>query len=184
MDAFAGRVELAGHSGVVLRRLEEADWRIELELARVEDVPKWTMYPADLDEHGARLRAARNVRAADAGRGIRYVIDEHGDALGTVGFGRSDDGFEVFYALRPEARGRGLATASVTALAGWLAGQGETVVWLSTLDGNAASEAVARRCGFRRFRSGTHVDGRPLTVWMRRLAASAPSRGPASRAVD
>ncbi|MEN2741535.1 GNAT family N-acetyltransferase [Microbacterium sp. X-17] len=172
MEAFPGRMELAGHDGVVLRRLEEDDWGVELMLARVEDIPTWTMYPADLDEDGARLRAARNVRAADAAHGIRYVIDEGGDALGTVGFGRSEDGFEVFYALRPDARGRGLVTSAVAALSAWLAAQGERVVWLSTLDGNAASEAVALRCGFTRFRSGTHVDGRPLTVWSRRLPAN------------
>ncbi|WP_295125673.1 GNAT family N-acetyltransferase [uncultured Leifsonia sp.] len=170
MDSFPLRLDLRAHPGVVLRRLEEDDWAIELQLTRVDDVPPWTMYPADLDEDGARLRAQRNVRAADAGHGIRYVVDEQGDALGTVGFGKSDDGFEVFYALRPEGRGRGLITAAVTALTGWLAGQGETVVWLSTLDGNAASEAVATRCGFRRFRSGTYVDGRPLTVWTRGLS--------------
>lgn len=173
MDAFPLRLDLPDHPGVALRRLEESDWPIELQLAHVEDVPPWTMYPADLDEDGARLRAQRNVRAADAGHGIRYVVDDHGDALGTVGFGKSENGFEVFYALRPEGRGRGLITAAVTVLTGWLTGQGETVVWLSTLDGNAASEAVARRCGFRRFRSGTHVDGRPLTVWTRELSAPA-----------
>lgn len=169
MDAFPLRLALEGHDGVVLRRLEEEDWDVELRLAHVEDIPTWTMYPADLDEDGARLRAQRNVRAAEAGHGIRYVIDEGGDALGTVGFGKSDDGFEVFYALRPEARGRGLVTSAVTGLSAWLAAQGERVVWLSTLDGNAASEAVANRCGFVRFRSGTHVDGRPLTVWSRTL---------------
>ncbi|CAM5429760.1 GNAT family N-acetyltransferase [Leifsonia shinshuensis] len=169
MDAFPLRLVLEGHEGVVLRRLEEEDWDVELRLAHVEDIPPWTMYPADLDEDGARLRAQRNVRAADAGHGIRYVVDEGGEALGTVGFGRSQDGFEVFYALLPEARGRGLVTGAVTALSAWLAAQGERVVWLSTLDGNAASEAVATRCGFARFRSGTHVDGRPLTVWSRTL---------------
>jgi RimJ/RimL family protein N-acetyltransferase len=169
MEAFPLRVGLDGHDGVVLRRLEEDDWDVELMLARVDDVPNWTMYPADLDEDGARLRAQRNVRAAEAARGIRYVVDEGGEALGTVGFARSGDGFELFYALRPEARGRGLVTAAVTALSAWLGAQGERVVWLSTLDGNAASEAVALRCGFTRFRSGTHVDGRPLTVWSRRL---------------
>ena len=169
MDAFPLRITLAAHDGVVLRRLEEDDWPVELMLARVADVPPWTMYPADLDEEGARLRARRNVRAADAAHGIRYVVDEGGVALGTVGFGKSEDGFEVFYALRPEARGRGLVTSSVAALSAWLGAQGERIVWLSTLDGNAASEAVAVRCGFRPFRSGTHVDGRPLTVWSRRL---------------
>jgi Acetyltransferases, including N-acetylases of ribosomal proteins len=169
MDPFPLRLRLADQEGVVLRRLEEDDWPVELALARVEDVPTWTMYPADLDEAGARLRAQRNVRAADAAHGIRYVVDEDGEALGTVGFGKSEAGFEVFYALRPEARGRGLVTSSVTALSAWLSAQGERVVWLSTLNGNAASEAVALRCGFTRFRSGTHVDGRPLTVWSRRL---------------
>lgn len=71
------------------------------------------------------------------------------------------------------AAARGLVTAAVTALVGWLAGQGETVIWLSTLDGNAASEAVAVRCGFRKHRSGTRVDGRPLTVWARGLTSTA-----------
>ena len=169
MDPFPLRLALDDHAGVVLRRLEADDWPIELTLARVEDVPTWTMYPADLDEDGARLRAQRNVRAADAAHGIRYVVDEGGEALGTVGFGKSADGFEVFYALRPEARGRGLVTSAVSALSAWLGAQGERVVWLSTLDGNTASEAVAVRCGFTRFRSGTHVDGRPLTVWTLRL---------------
>ena len=53
----------------------------------------------------------------------------------------------------------------------WLRAQGEPLVRLSTLDGNAASEAVAERAGFRRERTGTHVDGRPLTVWLLPLGA-------------
>ncbi|MGJ4845384.1 GNAT family N-acetyltransferase [Leifsonia sp. Le1] len=169
MDAFPRRVE-AGASGVVLRRLEAADWRIELELARVPDVPVWTMYAADMTEEQAKERATRNVASADAGSGIRYVVEERGVPVGTAGFGRGEDGFEVFYALTPEGRGRGVVTASVNALVAWLDAQGVPEVRLSTLDGNAASEAVATRCGFVPTRSGTHVDGRPLTVW-RRLAA-------------
>lgn len=171
MDSFPLRLELPGRPGAALRRLEEDDWPIELALARTEDVPRWTMYPPDLDEDGARLRASRNVRAADGGHGIRYVLEQDGAALGTVGFGRSDEGFELFYAMLPEGRGRGLVTAAAGALIDWLRGQGERVVRLSTLDGNAASEAVAERCGFRRERSGTHVDNRPLTVWILPLTA-------------
>lgn len=171
MDGFPGRVEVPGRPGLVLRRLEEDDWPIELALARTADVPTWTMYPADLDEDGARLRATRNVRAADAGHGIRYVVEQDGEALGTAGFGRSAEGFELFYALLPEGRGRGLITAAVEAMAAWLRAQGEPLVRLSTLDGNAASEAVAERAGFRRERTGTHVDGRPLTVWLLPLGA-------------
>jgi RimJ/RimL family protein N-acetyltransferase len=132
------------------------------------------MYPADLDEAGARLRVIRMTEAARAGRGIRYAVEEDGVALGTAGFGASDQGYEVFYALKPEGRGRGLATGSVLALVRWLAAQGQRAVRLSTLDGNTASEAVARRAGFRRERKGTHVDGRPLTVWLRVEAPTTP----------
>lgn len=167
MDAFPLRLAVPGRPGLGLRRLEPEDWRVEYDLARVADVPRWTMYPADLDEAGARLRAERNVAAAEAGRGIRYLVEEDGVPLGTAGFGRGEQGFEVFYALKPEGRGRGLVTAAVATLAAWLEAQGEPVVWLSTLDGNTASEAVARRCGFTPDRPGTHVDGRPLTVWRR-----------------
>lgn len=167
MEAFPLTFDLPDHPGALLRRLEADDWMIELALAGVEDVRRWTMYPQDLDEAGARLRATRNVAAAEAGKGIRYLVVEHGTTLGTAGFGRSPDGFELFYAMLPEGRGRGLVTAAVRAFLAWLTGQGERVVWLSTLNGNSASEAVALRCGFRRDRRGTHVDGRPTTVWRR-----------------
>jgi RimJ/RimL family protein N-acetyltransferase len=182
MEAFPHQLEAAGHPDVVLRRLEADDWEVELALARVPDVPPRTMYPADLDEHGARLRAERNVEAADAGSGIRYVIDDGGAAVGTAGIGRSDAGFEVFYALLPEGRGRGLATAAVRTLASWLADQGERVLWLSALVGNDRSEAVAERCGFVRDHSGSHLDGRELTVWRLSLAGSAGDASAAGRA--
>ena len=170
MDPFPERLDVAERPAVALRILQPADWRLEYELGRVEDVPTWTMYPADIDETVARLRAQRNVEAAKAGRGVRYIVEEDGVALGTAGFGRSDAGFEVFYAMKPEGRGRGLVTDAVRTLAAWLTGQGESGVWLSTLNGNAPSEGVARRCGFVPVREGTHVDGRRLTVW--RLAAA------------
>ncbi|MFJ8895091.1 GNAT family N-acetyltransferase [Leifsonia sp. NPDC102414] len=167
MDAFPEVFEVESRPGVVLRKLGLDDWAIELELARVPDVPTWTMYPADLTEEQARSRAARNVEGAEAGSGIRYVLVEDGVALGTAGFGRGEHGFEVFYALKQEDRGRGLVTAAVATLVAWLDAQGEPAAWLSTLDGNAASEAVAIRCGFAPYLAGTHTDGRPLTVWRR-----------------
>src|SRR6478736_4399107 len=125
MDGFPRRFEVEGRPGVVLRQLEVEDWRIEYELARVPDVPQWTMYPPDLDEQGARLRAERNIAAAEARRGVRYVVEEDGVPLGTAGFGRAEAGFEVFYALKPEGRGRGLVTSAVSTFVAWLAAQGE-----------------------------------------------------------
>ena len=167
MEPFPSRIELGEHPGVVLRTLGLDDWGVEFDLSRVSDVPPWTMYPADLDEERARMRAELNLRIVATGMGIRYVIDEGGAALGTAGMGRGRNGFEVFYALKPEARGRGLVTDAVGALVSWLSEQGEREVWLSTLDGNAASENVALRAGFERVDVGTHVDGRPLTNWRR-----------------
>ncbi|GAB3583742.1 hypothetical protein GCM10027406_28910 [Leifsonia lichenia] len=134
MDAFPEVFEVESRPGVVLRKLKPDDWAIELELARVPDVPTWTLYPADLTEEQARSRATRNVERAEAGSGIRYVLDEHGVALGTAGFGHGEHGFEVFYALKPEGRGRGLATAAVATLVAWLDAQGEPTVWLSTFE--------------------------------------------------
>jgi RimJ/RimL family protein N-acetyltransferase len=168
MDPFPWRIELGEHPGVVLRTLELDDWIVEYDLSRVPDVPRWTMYPPDLDEERARLRADLNLQLAATGMGIRYVIDERGTALGTAGIGRGRHGFEVFYALKPEARGRGVVTGAVGALVSWLNANGERDVWLSTLDGNAASENVARRAGFEPVDAGAYVDGRPLTNWRRR----------------
>lgn len=167
MQPFPRSLPLADHPTVTLRILTPEDWPVEYDLAHVNDVPQWTMYPADMDEAAARLRATRNVERADAGTGIRYVVDEAGTALGTVGFGRGESGFELFYALKPEARGRGLVTDAVTVLAAWLHANGERRVWLSTLDGNTASENVARRTAFEPSCAGEHVDGRPLTLWRR-----------------
>lgn len=165
MDEFPRVLDMPGHPRALLRRLEPDDWLIEVALARTEDVPRWTMYPHDLDEAGARLRAERNVSASERMRGIRYVIINGNDPLGTAGFGRSSDGFEVFYALLPRGRGRGLVTAAVRSFLIWFSLSGENLVWLSTLEGNVASEAVATRCGFRRDHRGTHVDGRATMVW-------------------
>lgn len=180
MESFPHELDVRGRRGATLRILTPAEWHIEQELSRVADVPTWTMYPPDLTEERARARAALNVDVAEAGFAIRYLVVESGEIVGTAGFGRRADGeYEVFYALKPEGRGRGLATDAVGTLVDWLHAQGERRIWLSTLDGNTASENVAKRTDFLAVGSGVHVDGRPITVWRRDSpSASAPGDPP------
>jgi len=177
MESFAHELEVPGREDARLRILGRDDWRIEYDLSRVADVPTWTMYAPDLTEELARARAEHNVAASAAGVAARYIVEEAGTALGTAGFGmRGDRDFEVFYAMKPEGRGRGLATDAVLTIVGWLRRQGEQRVWLSTLDGNTASERLADRVGFVRVGAGVHTDGRPITEWLLTLpTASAPS---------
>jgi len=80
---------------------------------------------------------------------------------------------EVFYALLPEARGRGAATSAVRALCHWLGSLGHGEVALETIEGNIASERVAVRAGF--LPSGRRPDlhhGEPVVLnrWLWRPA--------------
>jgi RimJ/RimL family protein N-acetyltransferase len=78
--------------------------------------------------------------------------------VGSVGLHRTDWAVprtEVGYWLRSTATGRGYATEGVLALTQWaLADLGATRVELVTDERNAASRAVAERCGF--VLEGTH----------------------------
>ncbi|MFF1572195.1 GNAT family N-acetyltransferase [Leifsonia sp. NPDC058292] len=170
METIPRRLDVVGREDAELRILTPDDWRIEHDLSRVADVPTWTMYPPDLTKEQSRARAGFNVDLVEAGLGIRYLVIEAGTIVGTAGFGRRADGdHELFYALKPEGRGRGLATDAVRTLVDWLHASGARRLWLSTLDGNIASENVARRAGFVAVGTGVHVDGRPLTQWRRGL---------------
>ncbi|QXG75747.1 GNAT family N-acetyltransferase [Modestobacter sp. L9-4] len=133
-----------------LRLMTPGDWPVEVALSAVPDVVRWTRYPPDLDETGARARIETRTRGAAAGTGGRYVVrDPTGLVAGTAGIamnGQRDP--EVFYALLPAGRGRGLATAATRQLTRWALDVGHDRVVLKTILGNTASEAVARRSGF------------------------------------
>ncbi|MFC8731361.1 GNAT family N-acetyltransferase [Luteimicrobium sp. NPDC057192] len=140
---------LPGDPPARLRVLTPDDWRLEVALSRTPDVPRWTYYPPGLPDDAARLRVARSLDRARDGLAYRYVVvgaDE--EALGSVGTTIPEGVPEVFYALLPAGRGRGLATRAVVALADWALAGGHDEVRLYTLEGNEASEAVARRAGF------------------------------------
>ncbi|HQR79830.1 MAG TPA: GNAT family protein, partial [Actinomycetota bacterium] len=82
-----------------------------------------------------------------------WVIDVDGLA-GVIGVRQTRDALpgpttEVGYWVAPWARGRGLATAALTAVRDELAGAGYHRIGWATIAGNEASLRVARRAGFR-----------------------------------
>ena len=138
-----------------LRALAPEDWRLEQELSRTPDVPRWTYYPPDLSDDDARRRVSWSLDRAAERRLFRYVVVTGTEPVGVVGVTLPDDVPEVFYALLPAGRGQGLATRAVVVLATWVLGAGHDEVRLGTLEGNTASEAVALRAGFVARETGT-----------------------------
>ena len=133
----------------ILRAVTEEDWVLEHELSRDAEVVRWTSYPSEMTEAEARARVARQQERARQGVTQRYTIWDAGSRVGTCGLGSLDQPSpEAMYALLPAARGRGVASGALGALTGWAASHGRTAVTLVTVEGNAASAAVARHAGF------------------------------------
>lgn len=164
------------NGALTLRALGEADWELEYALSRVADVPQWTYYPPDMDEAMARRRVARTMQRHEEGAAARYAVVYDGVTLGTAGMGLGGGAEpEVFYVLLPKGRGQGVATAAARLLSDWLLENGAGRVALETIEGNTASEAVARRAGFVPESSHTG-EQRGEPVQLRRWARSGQSR--------
>jgi len=149
-----------------LRAVEPADWRLDQALSRVPDVTRWTYYPADASEEVAQARVARNIELRRDGRGGRFIIESGGIPVGTIGISLRIDGPYLYYALLPEARGRGLVTSAVVALTGWAFAQGEPRVHAVTRLDNGASERVLERASFARVGVEVEPDGHTVTRWV------------------
>ena len=129
--------------------------------------------PADFAERWVETYEQAWLDRSRAGFGIE---DGSGAFLGLAGFVAPDltaRQAEAGYILAPAARGRGVATRALGLLAGWGFGTlGLQRIELRINDGNASSEGVARRSGFRRdgvlrsvyFKEERRVD---LGVWSR-----------------
>jgi RimJ/RimL family protein N-acetyltransferase len=97
--------------------------------------------PADAD---AALRAW-------SGGQVSYGVFEDGRLVAAVGVMPSGDGVaEVAYWVRPEARGRGVATGALRAATerAHAEGGGRPRLWLEIRPDNAASLRVAERAGY------------------------------------
>lgn len=90
-----------------------------------------------------------SVRAEQ--RGLITAVEADGEFVGSAGVHFSPGllGPGIGYWMAPWARGRGYASEATRALADWAIGHGSPRVHLFADVGNPASQAVARRAGFR-----------------------------------
>ncbi len=135
-----------------LRLLSDADWELAWAMSRDPDVVRWTLYPPEMTEDAAHRRSRRITESANQRLSGHYaVLDADHGAIGTAGIASSEGdpaAAEVFYALLPQGRHRGAATAATRALSEWAFSAGVECVLLLTITGNSASEAVAVRAEF------------------------------------
>lgn len=164
----------------MLRAMVEDDWAVEVALAQDADVLRWTHYRPGMTEDTARERLGRALLAGAAADTYRYVITDGLVALGVAGvFADPGEMPEIYFALVPSGRHRGAATLAARALGDWVLENGTEVVSLVIFEGNAASEAVARRSGFSfSRRASTEHQGLPTetTVWERMARPAGGSR--------
>ena len=166
-------VELPGNPVAHLRAFTPDDWPLERALSLVDDVPRWTYYTAGMSEEEARTRATRSTDSRAEGRAARYVVVVEGEPAGTAGISALHTTRpEIFYALLPGARGRGLATRAAGALTAWALAAGYGSVALYTRPGNSASESVAARAGFVLDGEERGPGGELLRAWVRRATLS------------
>jgi RimJ/RimL family protein N-acetyltransferase len=103
------------------------------------------------------------------GTSAELAIEERatGELLGMVAL-RLRDGESVGYWVKPEARGRGVATEALRLALRWASeSHGVTRLWLTAHPGNRASQRVAEKAGFRRTGIVAHMpfaDGEATAV--------------------
>lgn len=135
-----------------LRLLSDADWKLAWAMSRDPDVVRWTLYPPEITEDAAQRRGRRITESAEQRLSGHYAVLATDDAaIGTAGIASSEGdpaAAEVFYALLPQGRHRGAATAAALALSEWAFSVGVERVLLLTITGNTSSEAVATRAKF------------------------------------
>ncbi|WP_315092686.1 GNAT family N-acetyltransferase [uncultured Cellulomonas sp.] len=153
--------------GARVRALRTDDWVLDHALSRIPDVHRWTYYPAAIEPAEARERVARSLAQRADGRGARWAVERAGSAVGTIGIVLRVDGPYVYYALLPEGRGSGLATAAVRVVSDWVLAHWAADVRAVTMVGNLSSERVLERVSFRRAGVDVEPDGVSVTRWVR-----------------
>lgn len=141
--------------------------------SRDEAITRWTQVPAAMSMTDAALVTAG---WADSSRAVRLMVClGDGDPVGmvTVWVNEAAEA-EVGYWLLEAARHRGVARRAVELVCTWALTRCELDrLQLATLAGNAASESVARACGFVAVGSVERVvqdAPRTLQLWERRAA--------------
>jgi RimJ/RimL family protein N-acetyltransferase len=142
---------------VALRAWTPADVPALVEACQDPEIPRWTPVPSPYGETEARAYLRRAADGWDGGARATFAVVDAGDRgppLGAADLHAFDWDLrvaDVGYWVAAPARGRGVARRAVELLAGWAFGTlGLERLELHANEGNAASQAVARRAGFAR----------------------------------
>jgi RimJ/RimL family protein N-acetyltransferase len=140
-------------AGVRLREWREDDLEDLVALLDEADIARWTPMPSPFDRDAGAAYLSRAQHSRLSGQRIQLAITADGDRpLGEVLLFGLDPGrreAELGYLVGAAYRRRGLASAALTLLSGYARGTLQLTRLLLRIDpGNAASVAVARRCGF------------------------------------
>lgn len=146
---------------LIIRPFERDDIDQFRSLLEIEESEGWTAQRDRMEEF--LDWQISNYQRMDIVRGVvcMGVFDRAGNILGRAGAGEHDDLHEpeVFYALRPGARGQGYATEACAAVTEWALANYDIpyIIGTAAVD-NTASQRVLERCGYR------FVDERELLV--------------------
>jgi RimJ/RimL family protein N-acetyltransferase len=143
------------------------------------DVQRFTTVPSPyLPEHAVGwVSLAADLCAQDEEFHFVVSLTETGELLGSAGLRRdtAPGRFEIGYWVERDARRRGVATSAVRALEAFAASAlGMQETFLRIVEGNEASMAVARRCGYAP--AGPDPEpckGLPVQVFRKRRGADA-----------
>jgi RimJ/RimL family protein N-acetyltransferase len=136
---------------VTLRPFSLADVPSVTEACQDREISRWTaQIPWPYTEEDAIGWISRHPAMWQ--EGVRAIIDQDAQFLGTIGLGSIDRSAllaGVGYWVAPWARNRGVATRALQLLAIWaFETLGLSTLGLTTMLGNLASERVAVKAGF------------------------------------
>jgi RimJ/RimL family protein N-acetyltransferase len=146
-------ITLTGN-GVTLREWRSEDLDDLIELLDEPDVARWTPMPSPFDVEAGMAYLKRAHQGRTSGQRIQLAITtDGGKPLGEVLLFGVDAGLkeaELGYLVGAPHRRRGLASGALSLLSGYARGTLSLDRLLLRIDpDNAASCAVAQRCGFR-----------------------------------
>ena len=128
------------------------------------EIPRWTRVPSPYTRDHAVEFVERSARTWAQGTDAPFVIvdAESGELFGAIGvhrFGGEDDGPEVGYWLKRDARGRGVATRALGLVTCWTRDELGVRLLLQADVRNLASRRVAEKAGFRHVGEATAPPG-------------------------
>ena len=138
--------------GLMLRTWIPEDGDALLQACQDPEIQRWTTLPSPyLPEHAEMFLTVCALRWVQGLATFAIVDPADTLLLGSISFvGLPEEGVvEIGYWIAPEARGRGVATASTRLICDWaLDVLGFNRVEWQAYVGNDGSRRVARRCGF------------------------------------